>query len=153
MVKKVVLYANSLLLLTSIHHVYGAYIYDSPWRLHILGFSIPIFVFNMWVLPRILIRKKIMAYLFWSINILLTVCQIGLFEGLYNHLIKVILFYSGTSETVMASLFPPPNYEMPNDFFFELTGILQAFILFPLIYFSIATYKNSYLRKGRFTNL
>lgn len=152
MVKKVIYYANSLLLLTSIHHIYGAYIYNTPWRLHILAFTIPIFVFNIWVFPKLLIRK-IWTFLFWSINILFTVCQIGLFEGLYNHLIKVILFYSGTSETVMARLFPPPKYEMPNDFFFELTGVLQALVLFPLIYFCIVTFKNSYSRNERFTNL
>jgi hypothetical protein len=28
----------------------------------------------------------------------------------------------------METLFPPPTYEMPNDAFFELTGVLQ----FPL---------------------
>jgi hypothetical protein len=26
----------------------------------------------------------------------------------------------------MARLFPPPTYEMPNDAFFEVTGILQV---------------------------
>jgi hypothetical protein len=27
---------------------------------------------------------------------------------------------------VMVRLFPPPTYEMPNDAFFEITGMLQV---------------------------
>lgn len=29
-----------VLLLTSVHHVYGAYIYDTPWRLHVVFVSV-----------------------------------------------------------------------------------------------------------------
>jgi hypothetical protein len=30
-------------------------------------------------------------------------------------------------------LFPPPTYETPNNLVFEVTGVLQAFIVFPLL--------------------
>jgi hypothetical protein len=32
----------------------------------------------------------------------------------------------------MLVLFPPPKYEMPNDFFFEFTGVLQAVLVVPI---------------------
>jgi hypothetical protein len=50
----------------------------------------------------------------------------GLFEGLYNHVVKDVLYFGGATTGLMMRLFPPPTYEMPNDMFFELTGILQV---------------------------
>ena len=34
-------------------------------------------------------------------------------------------YFAGASPVVMARLFPPPTFEMPNDAFFEITGIHQ----------------------------
>jgi hypothetical protein len=28
----------------------------------------------------------------------------------------------------MVRMFPPPTYEMPNNAFFEITGVMQAFL-------------------------
>ena len=65
---------------------------------------------------------------FVVVSMVLPIGWIGLFEGGYNHAAKDILFVSGTSEALMRQLFPPPLYEMPNDVFFEITGVAQ----FPL---------------------
>ncbi len=59
---------------------------------------------------------------------MLSIWFIGLYEGVYNHLFKNLLFFAGVNGQTMASLFPPPMYEMPNDFLFELTGVLQALL-------------------------
>jgi hypothetical protein len=45
-----------LAILTTIHHVYGAVLYDTPWRLHILVMSIPVIILTL-ILERQL-RKK-----------------------------------------------------------------------------------------------
>jgi len=38
------------------------------------------------------------------------------------------LYFGGTSPETMRRLFPPPAYELPNDVFFEVTGVLQLFL-------------------------
>jgi hypothetical protein len=54
------------------------------------------------------------------------VLMIGTFEGLYNHVVKNVLYFGGASSALMTRLFPPPTYELPNDLFFEITGLLQV---------------------------
>ena len=53
------------------------------------------------------------------------ILMIGMFEGLYNHVVKNLLYFGGAS-TGLTRVFPPPTYEMPNDVFFEITGVLQV---------------------------
>jgi len=52
--------------------------------------------------------------------------MIGTFEGLYNHVVKNLLYFGGAPSALMLRLFPAPTYEMPNDVFFEITGVLQV---------------------------
>lgn len=49
----------------------------------------------------------------------------GVFEGVYNHGVKDALYFAHASPDLMLRLFPPPTYEMPNNAFFEITGVLQ----------------------------
>jgi hypothetical protein len=63
---------------------------------------------------------------FWVVSVLGPVLLIGGFEGFYNHVVKNALYFGGLPEAWMRSLFPPPTYEMPNDLWFEATGILQV---------------------------
>jgi hypothetical protein len=57
---------------------------------------------------------------------------IGAYEGIYNHILKNILYYGGAEPHVLSALFPPPKYEMPNDAGFEITGVLQGVVVVPL---------------------
>src|SRR5262245_40794597 len=54
------------------------------------------------------------------------VISFGLVEGLYNHVVKNLLYVAGAPAAVLARLFPPPMYEMPNDVFIEISGVLQV---------------------------
>lgn len=56
------------------------------------------------------------------------VVWIGVFEGGYNHVLKNVFYFAGLSPDTIERLFPPPRYEVPKDWLFELTGVLQ----FPL---------------------
>ena len=62
---------------------------------------------------------------FCLVDALIPVLGIGFFEGGYNHVLKNALYFSGASPPLLARLFPPPVYELPNDGLFEATGILQ----------------------------
>jgi hypothetical protein len=120
-------HALAALLLTSIHHAYGAYVYDTPWRYHVLQISIPAAVVILWSLALLRRQPGVIARAVFVLTILtVPVLTFGVFEGFYNHVLKNALYFGGASPALMARLFPPPTYELPNDVFFEFTGMLQA---------------------------
>ena len=123
--------AFALLLLTSIHHVYGGYVYATPWRYHAVPISIVTAVVMLGALA--LWRRRpsrlaggIARIVFLLTTLAIPVISFGLFEGFYNHVVKNLLYFAGAPAAVLAPLFPPPTYEMPNDVFFEITGVLQV---------------------------
>jgi hypothetical protein len=116
--------------LTIIHHVYGAIAFSTPWRHHaaFLGLGgIAATLLFMWVALRSRARivRQAAALLLLLVTIILAVALFGVFEGGYNHLVKLVLFFGGASADTMTRLFPPPTYETPSDVFFEVTGGLQ----------------------------
>jgi peroxiredoxin len=120
-----------VLLITSIHHAYGAYIYNTPWRYHavlVAGVTAPLIFGALAVLRsrRSGLLRTLAQGLFVLGTLGVAVLMIGTFEGLYNHGVKNLLYFGGASPALMMRLFPPPTYEMPNDVFFEITGILQV---------------------------
>ena len=128
--RKVSLYSNMLMGLTSIHHLYGAFIYKTPWRAHVLFISVPVIMITI-ILTRFIQSagngmQKFLLWLYWAIILCAPVLLIGVFEGLYNHVLKNSLFFSGLSEAWMHKIFPPGMYEMPNNIFFEVTGAMQG---------------------------
>ncbi|CAL1517133.1 hypothetical protein [Chitinophaga sp. MM2321] len=133
--KKVTWLAVAMLLLTAVHHAYGAFIYHTPWRLHMVIIGIPAAVIVL-LLHRMLVRntrgQRVVRWIYMLLVLLLPVLAIGLYEGVYNHLLKDCLYYGGISPATFDNMFPPPMYEKPNNFLFELTGVTQAFLFFPL---------------------
>ena len=133
--RKVTQYSVSLMILTSIHHAYGAFIYHTPWRLHVLFLSIPSMIILLAV-GRLYARSnnsKWLYGLYWLITLLIPILLIGVFEGLYNHVLKNTLFFSGLPTGMMHSFYPAGTYEMPDDLLFELTGVMQGIIAILLI--------------------
>jgi hypothetical protein len=123
-----------ILLLTIIHHIYGGIIYNTPVRFHIAWFALPA-IGVMILLYTLHVREKssptlskIALWLFLAITILIPIGTFGLAEGGYNHLLKNILYFGGASEELMTNFYPDPIIEMPNDFWFEFTGVLQFFV-------------------------
>jgi hypothetical protein len=122
--------ALAALLLTTVHHVYGAYVYDTPWRnhvAHVSGLAGTVIVGSVLVLRRrpAGVAGKVALGAFALTALAIPVVGIGLFEGGYNHVLKVTLYFGGASPETLRRLFPPPAYELPNDVFFEVTGVLQ----------------------------
>lgn len=125
--------ALGVLLLTSVHHVYGAFVYHTPWRLHVA--PVAGLIAAAIVGTRLVLRRHsddaaghIAFWAFAGITLVFPVAAIGFFEGGYNHVLKNALYFAGAPTSVMVRLFPPPTYELPNDAFFELTGVMQALL-------------------------
>lgn len=142
--QKVTLFSVLLMILTSIHHVYGAITYATPWRLHVLFFSVPMIVVTL-ILDRLLAHTRDNRWIFrlyWALTLLASIILIGVFEGLYNHVLKNILFMLRFPENEMVKLYPRGIYEMPDNLFFEATGVLQGVIAVVLITYFIRLVRN-----------
>ena len=150
LLQRTTLFTIVLLLLTAVHHAYGAVIYHTPWRLHVLFAAIPMALL-VFILDHFLRRKpgsKWLMVLYILPVFLFPLLAVGLYEGVYNHLVKNIVFLVTGNNSFFRMLFPPPAYEAPGDFWFEATGILQAVVFFPLglhvrkmIAFTVHAYK------------
>jgi peroxiredoxin len=131
LVPRVTSYALTVLLLTTVHHVYGAYVYHTPWRLHVAfisGVAAAATIGSVLVLRRNVddVADHVAFWVFVGVTLALPVAAIGLFEGAYNHVLKDALYSAGASTSLMMRMFPPPAYELPNDAFFEITGVMQV---------------------------
>jgi hypothetical protein len=121
----------ALLALTSVHHVYGAIHYGTPWRYHAVQLS-AVTMAILVITDRLRrgrpgslvgrVARWALVVVSWAIPVLF----IGGFEGLYNHVLKDVLHFAGLPPTWMATMFPAPMYEMPNDLVFEISGVLQV---------------------------
>ena len=122
---KVGLSILAIYLLTSLHHVYGAWLYATPWRNHIAyqGFTW-LLISYLILLTYLLWRKRILMWIFIVFAGFFFIGAIGFYEGFYNHVLKNILYHFGLSIETLHQMYPPPKYLLPNDVFFEVTGIL-----------------------------
>jgi hypothetical protein len=120
----------AVLMLTSLHHWYGAVRFDTPWRAHVIhlavwiGVALGVLLSIGWLARgRPLERWAVLAVV--GLSMLAAVAWLGLYEGGYNHLVKDALFAAGASDQIIRRLFPPTIYEPPGDWVFELSGIAQ----------------------------
>ncbi len=127
---RAVLGAAGVAVLTSVHHAYGAFLYNTPWRLHAAFVSglATAFIAGSLILSRRErgARSAIGWWGFVAMTLAVPVLLFGAFEGAYNHVLKDALHFGGASMDLMHRLFPPPTYELPDDAFFEFTGVLQV---------------------------
>lgn len=106
------------------HFVYGARLYDDPSREHV-------------VLPAIVLLAAALALgglYHWRptrLNRALLAAEIavaylllfGTYHGAFGHGIKDLLFFGGMSGDELARLFDSPDFVVPDDVFFEASGL------------------------------
>lgn len=101
-------WTSGLYALTGFHHYYGSVVYGTPWRAHV------VLIGGLIVLVCILLRAGYRhCPARWLLSAYLIIAAvfglaIGLFEGLYNHLLKDILYSAGLDSRTWRSLFPAP---------------------------------------------
>lgn len=118
------------LVLTSVHHLYGARRFDTPWRAHVAhiaawaGVLLGLCLFIARVRAgRTTGRIAMTGFLVFAVAI--CVLWLGLYEGGYNHGIKNLADAVHLPAGVFNALFPSSLYEPPGDWFFEVSGVLQ----------------------------
>jgi hypothetical protein len=123
----------AVLMLTSVHHAYGAVVYNTPWRMQVVYLSVPTSaliagLFYLGWRNRDRTSGTLSRWAAIVITVVIPVMAIGVFEGAYNHVLKNILYFGGLPIDVFRALFPAPTYELPDNWFFELTGCAQFFV-------------------------
>jgi hypothetical protein len=115
--------------LTAIHHAYGAAIYDAAFRSHVVLVALPVgaaLLALAWGAERLGGgARRWSGRLLVGLALLFPVLGFGVFEGVYNHGLRLALFASGDPGDLASSLFPAGLYEVPSDVWFELTGLAQ----------------------------
>ncbi|WP_437723800.1 hypothetical protein [Sorangium sp. So ce861] len=116
---------------TTAHHAIGAVVYGTPWRLHIAFLSVPTAAVILGALA--LHRRRAGApsgraafVVLVAVLALVPIAWIGAYEGVYNHVLKNALYFLAPGSPVLARMFPPPMYEVPDNALFEITGVLQV---------------------------
>ncbi|AYD48335.1 hypothetical protein [Arachidicoccus soli] len=120
---------GAVYVLTAFHHYYGAVLYQSPWRKDVVWQGGIIFLFCLLLLYLYKrFQKKLYLMLYLLISFLVFGFAIGIVEGAYNHVLKNIFYFAGMNIGTWRKLFPAPAYEIPDNWLFETTGILQCVI-------------------------
>lgn len=139
--------ALAVLALTAAHHIYGAIVYETPWRLHVAVVA-PIAAL---AIGRCLYvggsRQGTRSGTMWTrtalaLVLIVPVGLIGLVEGGYNHVVKNLAYWLFGTQAARA-MFPAPAYEMPNDFLFEVSGIAQFPLALLVIHFLLPIVRGS----------
>lgn len=130
-VRKVMVWSVSTMVLTLIHHGYGAAIYDEPFRLHVALFALPVIIVLLAAYAgfekmRSPAWRNILLTIFLVVTVVFPVLTIGVYEGGYNHVVKNVLYFAGVPIDILNQMYPS-IYELPNDLVFELTGMAQFF--------------------------
>jgi hypothetical protein len=126
-------------------HAYGAARYGTPIRLvGILPLGL-LLVLALWLLTR---HARTGGRLALSAGaIIVAVGFIGLagvFEGGFNHALKLAFYFAGTSDDRLQGLFGGPNFVVPNDVMFEGVGTATLVLAVP-----VATHLGQLLRFAR----
>lgn len=108
----------ALVALTGLHHLYGAWRYATPWRMHGIAIGLVLVLVGVWLLWRGHIGSWLAISTFVAV-------VVGLIEGGYNHGVKLVFALRGA---VPAALFPSPPFEVPSDVVFEASGVAQLLV-------------------------
>lgn len=132
-------------IISAFHHWYGAVVYHTPWRIGV----------SYWILGTVLVVYSLL-YVYWKNSDNITgrislwlfffsavVFQAGfiIFECIYSHVLKNILFFSGIPTYILETLFPSPAYHLPDNMLFELTGLMQL-VGFVAVWYAYRVFKN-----------
>ena len=110
-------------LLTTVHHLYGEFaLYKDGVRLHIV-MAVPLALLLTFA-PLWIHRNEFGLRMFTAWTVLFWVLGIGLYEGLWNHLVLDILVLFNLNEKLSWAFVR----SIPGDLVFEITGIAQFLV-------------------------
>jgi hypothetical protein len=110
--------------LTIAHFAHGARVYEDPSRYHVvapalIAVALSLLVAGLYVRrPSRAVRAVLVAVVGLPF-----VAMFGLYHGGWSHAAKLLAFAAGLSPERLESIFDSPDFALPNDVVFELTGV------------------------------
>jgi hypothetical protein len=123
-VRRVCLAAAAQAGLTIAHFAHGAQVYEDPSRTHVvapalIGLALSLLVAGLYARrPSRAARAALVAVVGLPF-----VAMFGLYHGGWNHVSKLLAAAAGLSPERLESIFDSPDFALPNDIVFELTGV------------------------------
>ena len=110
---------------TLLHFLHGARTYDDPGRLHVVAPAI-VALSLVAALTCLFLRHpgRLALAALALVTAIPFVGVFGLFHSGYHHVLKLIVFFAGAPKETLERLFMSPDYALPDDFLFELSGVL-----------------------------
>lgn len=123
----------AIVLFSTIHHIYGGLEYNTSWRIIMpIFFFLPMLIITLLLQSLILkVQNKFIISVYVLIVIVGWIGILGIGEGGYNHVVKNVMYFTGASESIMSKMYPSEFggtklFEKPNNWFFEISGILTT---------------------------
>lgn len=122
--------------MTSLHHVYGAIVYETPYRLHIVFVEVPfalVAVLLLWIAyeRRGTSLGRTIAWIVGSAILIFPVAMIGVYEGGFNHTLRDFVYFVLGEDLARGLCGAAASCQSPDSFIFEATGIAQFFVAIP----------------------
>lgn len=132
-------------LISSVHHWHGAVAYNTPWRAGV----------TYWIAGSVIVVYSLL-FVYWKnagnvagrISIWIFYFSAVIFQGgfimfecVYSHVLKNTLFFGGMSQPILEKLYPSPAYHLPDNMFFEFTGLLQL-VGFVAVWYAYQVFKD-----------
>lgn len=112
------------------HHLYGAAIYTAAFRKHAALVGAPVtlaIALSAYLAIKLGSKagRALARRVAYALILVFPVLLVGVFEGLYNHVLKNVIFFTGLYAELSPMLYPGGAYERPGDWLFEVSGVLQ----------------------------
>jgi putative ABC transport system permease protein len=111
------------------HFMYGANLYDDPSREHVVAPALVIWLISV-VLAGLYFWRPgpaLLGLLIAEVDVFY-IGLFGVYHGAINHGLKLILFFGGMDPSRLAQIFESPDFRVPDDVLFELSG-LSTFVI------------------------
>jgi putative ABC transport system permease protein len=111
-------------LITIGHFLYGVHRYEDPGRLHVVVPAVVSLALAA-AATAALVRwpRRIVALVLAVVVAVPFVGTFGIFHGAYSHLLKCVMWLAGAPPGTLQGLFDNPDFVVPDDVLFELSGI------------------------------
>lgn len=112
-------------LITIGHFRHGAFTYDDPSRLHVV-LPAAIFFALAAVLTLVFLRSpgRLALTALAAATAIPFIGIFGLWHGGWGHVVRLAFFHAGAPQATLERLFMSPDFVVPDDLFFELSGVL-----------------------------
>lgn len=113
-------------MIAALHQEYGAHVYGEPWRHWLTGAALAGMLAGAGALHAYARRAGRAALAcFLASTAVIHVGVLAAYEGGYNSLLKNVLYLLGGSEEFLRRIVPHHARPVPDDAFFELTGVMM----------------------------